>query len=177
MFSNIPINLLSETQLGGCTALSCVLGRRREAVGGGGRVDICSNKEGNVCEPAVCAHRRSNAHTRSRPVTGWMWRCSTLAHLLGCVLILGLCCKGSQRGQRCLCTWLTVVSRCTTHSSLVSPLNSRTFRVPCCQPVSLRTSQTRCLLFCTCVYFEWAAILGQFWRFFCIFRRFFFSPS
>lgn len=30
MFSNIPINLLSETQLGGCTALSCVLGRRRE---------------------------------------------------------------------------------------------------------------------------------------------------
>lgn len=30
MFSNIPINLLSETQLGGCTTLSCVLGRRGE---------------------------------------------------------------------------------------------------------------------------------------------------
>lgn len=46
MFSNIPINLLSETQLGGCNALSCVLGRRREK--GGSRDDICSNKEGNV---------------------------------------------------------------------------------------------------------------------------------
>lgn len=33
MFSNIPINLLSETQLGGCNALSCVLGRRREKGG------------------------------------------------------------------------------------------------------------------------------------------------
>lgn len=33
MFSNIPINLLSETQLGGCTALSCILGRRSEQRG------------------------------------------------------------------------------------------------------------------------------------------------
>lgn len=53
MFSNIPINLLSETQLGGCNALSCVLGRRREKGGWGeggkgSRDDICSNKEGNV---------------------------------------------------------------------------------------------------------------------------------
>lgn len=61
MFSNIPINLLSKTQLGGCTTLSCVLGRRREERGRRrsrrGRVELTfvPTRRG-VCEPTVCAH-------------------------------------------------------------------------------------------------------------------------
>lgn len=61
MFSNIPINLLSETQLGGCTALSCVLGRRREERGRG-ELTFVPTRRGNVCEPTVCAHTHSYTH-------------------------------------------------------------------------------------------------------------------
>lgn len=71
MFSNIPINLLSETQLGGCTRYPVFWGGegrrvgRRGWGGGAGSADICSNKEGNVCEPADCAHKPTNTHTHS----------------------------------------------------------------------------------------------------------------
>lgn len=124
MFSNIPINLLSETQLGGCTALSCVLGRRREERGRG-ELTFVPTRRGNVCEPTVCAHWHSYTHTCTHiwTLTGLMWRQSTLAHLLVCMLILGVCVPVLHRlpnDQQCLCICQTVVCRCRAHSSLLS---------------------------------------------------------
>lgn len=72
MFSNIPINLLSETQLGVCTALSCVLGRRG---GGGVELTSCSNKE--EIERVVVLHTRSH-----------MWTHATAQYIVG---LVGLC--------------------------------------------------------------------------------------
>ncbi len=69
MFSNIPINLLSETQLGGCTALSCVLGRRREERG---RVEltfvptrrgISVNRQSAHIHVVTHMHARTYGHT------------------------------------------------------------------------------------------------------------------
>lgn len=94
MFSNIPINLLSETQLGGCTALSCVLGRRRQKREkkrrGESRVDICFNKEGNLSEPPCCAHTCSYTHacTHIRTHAGLIWLHSDISSLVGFVHML-----------------------------------------------------------------------------------------
>lgn len=56
MFSNIPINLLSETQLGGCTALSCVLGRRREERGRGELTFVPTRRGISVNHQSVYMH-------------------------------------------------------------------------------------------------------------------------
>lgn len=67
MFSNIPINLLSETQLGGCTALSCVLGRRREARGRAELTFVPTRKGMTVNQPSaltnVVTHARTHTHS------------------------------------------------------------------------------------------------------------------
>lgn len=85
--------------------------------------------------------------------------------MLVCVLMLGLCesaLRWFPNGQRCLCICLTVVSRCRTHSTLVSLLDSLIVEVHCRQSVSVHTSK----IFFSFVYFECVAI-----------RRLFFLPQ
>lgn len=130
MFSNIPINLLSETQLGGCTALSCVLGRRREERGkrrrrGRAELTFVPTRRESVCEPTVCAHTCSYTHAcmHIRKSTGLMWLQSTLAHLLVCMLMFGVWTPALHRSindQYCLWICQTVVCHCRAHLSLLS---------------------------------------------------------
>lgn len=105
MFSNIPINLLSETQLGGCTALSCVLGRRREEREGGG-VDICSNKEGNqqCAHIHVVTHTHTCTHTRTQ--AGFDVAAAYISSLVGLYVDFRECvcrkCTDPQMTRYCL---------------------------------------------------------------------------
>lgn len=90
MFSNILINLLSETQLGGCIALSCVLGRRGEGGGGegGGVVELTFVPTRRGINTLWCyTHGCSHIWTH----TGLMWLQRVLADSLVCMFTFGEC--------------------------------------------------------------------------------------
>lgn len=163
MFSNIPINLLSETQLGGCTALSCVLGRRREARGRAELTFVPTRK--GMTEPAVCAHKPSNTHAHTHTHSDTNWLDVAVQHVSS---LVGLCVDfGIVRVGTALVPKWPAVFMCLSNGGepLQNPLDTCvTSRLSYCRgPLSsvcvfTHTSKICRVHFLSFVYFECVAI-------------------